>query len=166
MKFKNTTKHKVSKQISTAMYTTFLLQPQKEHKYHTNIHNAIKKKNRKTYNIVVVFLLLLFWFFFWNSLFKCEKLIISINKFQYKVKRALIGQISIYNNKITFSFDLCPSNQILSRYLTKSIHTLFGYFLSFISDNSKKSCRIKDCQNFVNVDFKWYIYVWSTLKNF
>ena len=105
-------------------------------------------------------------FVFLNSLFKCEKLIISINKFQYKVKRALIGQISFYDNKIAFSFDLCPSNQILSRYLTKSIHTLFGYFLPFISDNSKKSCRIKDCQNFVNVDFKWYIYVQSTLKNF
>ena len=118
------------------------------------------KKEQETYNIVVVFLFLCFvLFFFWNSLFQCEKLIISINKFQYKVNRALIGQISFYNNKIAFSFDLCPSNQILSRYLTKSIHTLFGYFLSFISDNSKKSCRIKDCQNFVNVDFKWYIYV-------
>ena len=125
-----------------------------------------KKRTGKRTTLLLFFCCCCFDFFFWNSLFKCEKLIISINKFQYKVKRALIGQISIYNNKITFSFDLCPSNQILSRYLTKSIHTLFGYFLSFISDNSKKSCRIKDCQNFVNVDFKWYIYVWSTLKNF
>ena len=124
------------------------------------------KKEQKTYNVVVVFLFFVLFFFFWNSLFNCKKFIISINKFQYQVKRALIGQISIYNNKIAFSFDLCPSNQILSRYLIKSIHTLFGYFLSFISDNSKKSCRIKYCQNFVNVVFKWYIYVWSTLQNF
>ena len=71
-KFKNTTKHKVSKQISTAMYTIFLLQPQKEQNNIQTFKMPSKKEQENLQHCCCFFVFL-------NSLFKCEKLIISIN---------------------------------------------------------------------------------------
>ena len=63
-KFKNTTKHKVSKQISTAMYTIFLYYNHKKNTNNIQTFTMPSKKEQKTYNIVVVFLFFLFCFFF------------------------------------------------------------------------------------------------------